>query len=62
MCSSGKYEYEGTVVDFFGINILTLDQPQEGLDLSQWKIMYYDGRNDNWKGGMKDVPWPGGCI
>jgi hypothetical protein len=62
VCSSGKYEYGGTVVDFFGINILTLDQPQEGLDLSQWKIVYYDGRNDNWMEGTKDVPWPGGCI
>lgn len=59
---AGKYEYEGAVHEFFSLNILTLDQPQEGLDLSNFKIQYWDGRNDNWEGGMKDVPWPGGCI
>jgi hypothetical protein len=60
--SEGKYESEGAVHEFFTINILTLDQPQEGLDLNEFKIQYWDGRNDNWYGGMKDVPWPGGCV
>src|SRR5437016_251512 len=62
VCWTGKYEFEGTVVNFFRINILTLDQPQEGLDLSQWKITYADGRNNNWKAGTRDAPWPGGCT
>ena len=66
--SKGKYVFEGTEVNFFTVNILTLDQPQpvgsegEGLDLSMFKIKYADGRNDNWQGGTKDVPWPGGCV
>jgi hypothetical protein len=62
VCGKGKYEYEGKVFEYFTINILTLDQPQEGLDLSTWKIKYWDGRNDNWKDGMRDVPWSGGCV
>lgn len=62
VCWTGRYEYEGEVVEFFGINVLTLDQPQEGVDLRTWKIMYSDGRNDNWMAGLKDVPWSGQCV
>ena len=58
----GQYEFQGAVHKFFTINALTLDQPQEGLDLSTWKMMYVDGRNDNWAAGPKDTPWPGGCV
>ncbi|KIX07135.1 uncharacterized protein Z518_05112 [Rhinocladiella mackenziei CBS 650.93] len=58
----GKYEYQGVTHEFCSLNILTLDQPQDGLDLSKFKIQYWDGRNDNWQGGTKDVPWPGGCV
>jgi hypothetical protein len=60
--SRGSYEYEGTVTRFQNVNILTLDQPQEGLELSEWKIEYWDGRADNWAGGKKERPWPSGLV
>ena len=53
---------EGEVVEFFSVNLVTLDQPQEGLDLSVFRIEYWDGRNDNWMAGKSDVPWPGGIV
>lgn len=52
----------GQVVEFFGINIVTVDQPQEGIDLSVFRIEYWDGRHDNWMAGKKDTPWPGGIV
>lgn len=53
---------EGQVVHFFSVNIVTLDQPQEGLDLSVFKIEYWDGRNNNWQAGKKESPWSGGIV
>lgn len=47
--------------EFFQINLVTLDQPQEGLDLSQWKIVYVDGRGDGFLKGS-DHPHPGGIL
>jgi hypothetical protein len=58
--AGGSYEYEGTKHDFFTINLATVDQPQEGVDLSKVKVQYCDGLHDNWFAGLKDVPWPGG--
>lgn len=52
----------GKVIEIFGVNIVTLDQPQEGLDLSMFRIEYWDGRHDNWMAGKKDTPWPGGIV
>jgi len=60
--AEGRYEWEGQQVEFFSLNALTLDQPQEGLNLNDFKIQYWDGKNDNWAAGPKDTPWPGGCI
>jgi hypothetical protein len=60
--SRTKYEVGGQEVNGFGINIVTLDQPQEGLDLSRFEIRYWDGRGDNWMAGQKSAPYPGGCI
>lgn len=60
--ADGKFEYQGTVHAFFTVNILTLDQPQEGLDLSTVKMDYYDGKNDNWAAGGSQKPYPGGAI
>jgi hypothetical protein len=62
VCGKGEYEFEGQHVKFFTLNVLTLDQPQDGLDLSQWKVGYWDGRTNNWTGGQRDVPWPNGFI
>jgi len=59
---AGKFEYQNQVHELFKLNVLTLEQPQEGLDLSTFKIKYWDGRNDNWMAGQKDMPWPGGCL
>ena len=55
-------EAEDGMVDFFALNLVTLDQPQEGLDLSVFRIQYWDGRRDNWKSGCKEEPWPGGIV
>ncbi|KEF53854.1 uncharacterized protein A1O9_10256 [Exophiala aquamarina CBS 119918] len=58
--SDGKYEYQGENHEFFTINILTLDQPQPGLDVSKFKIVYTDGRNDAFE--MRDQPFLGGML
>lgn len=58
----GVYRFGEQEVKFFSVNMITLDQPQEGLELSNWKIEYYDGRTDNWQAGLRNTPWPGGCI
>jgi hypothetical protein len=60
--SRAKYVFEGHEVDAFGINIASLDQPQEGLDLSEFRIKYWDGRSDNWAAGQKERPYSGGCL
>ncbi len=39
---------------FMSVNINTLDD----LDPSEASLMYWDGRHDNWEGGMKPAPWP----
>lgn len=57
----GEYEAFGEKHDAFTINLLTLDQPQEDLDLSKFKIGYCDGKHDNWMAGLRDTPWPEGC-
>ncbi|OAL38315.1 hypothetical protein AYO20_02374 [Fonsecaea nubica] len=65
VCGEGRFEFpagSGTIHDFFSINAVTLDQPQEGLELSKFKISYVDGRHDNWGAGARDVPWPGGIV
>lgn len=58
----GKYVFEGGEYKFFTVNLHSLDQPQEGLDLSLFKFEYWDGRNDNWFAGKKKVPWQGGSL
>lgn len=58
----GSYVYEGNKYDFFSINLATVDQPQEGIELSDFKMKYVDGLTDNWMAGSKDVPWKGGLA
>lgn len=58
----GGYELQGQWIDHFAVNLCTIDQPQEGIDLSKFKIDYVDGRNDNWMVGTKSEPWSGGCY
>jgi len=57
----GAYEIEGKTVEFFVVNVLTLEQPQEGLQLEKFVIKYFDGKNDNWFSGPMDAP-VGQCI
>lgn len=58
----GFYEFEGNKYDFVTLNLITVDQPQEGIDLSKFKISYYDGLTDNFSGGTKEAPWPNGLL
>ena len=39
---------------FMSVNINALDD----LDPSEASLAYWDGRHDNWEGGMKPAPWP----
>lgn len=58
----GYFEINGKKTDFFSLNANSLDQPQDGLDLSIFTIKYWDGRGDNWQAGLKDTPYPGGSV
>jgi len=60
----GAFEWKGQMHEFFQINLVTLDQPQEGLDLSQFKMRYVDGRNNKWDvvRGHEEGPHSGGVV
>jgi hypothetical protein len=40
--------------DFVSINLNCLDE----VDLAELKIVYWDGRHDNWQAGSRSTPWP----
>lgn len=40
--------------DFVSINLNTLDD----FDPSRAKMVYWDGRHDNWGAGPRSAPWP----
>ena len=40
--------------DFVSVNVNCL----EDVELSEIKVMYWDGRHDNWGAGPRDTPWP----
>jgi hypothetical protein len=40
--------------DYVSVNLNCLD----GVDLAQVKVIYWDGRNNNWEAGPRDTPWP----
>ena len=48
--------------DLMVVNLATVDQPQDGVDLANTKIMYYDMLHDNYGGGLKETPWPNGLV
>jgi hypothetical protein len=58
----GYYTFNNQRVDFFSLNLNTLDQPQEGLDLSKFKIEYWDGLHNNWQAGKAEKPYSGGIV
>jgi hypothetical protein len=40
--------------DFVSINYNAFDD----VDVGDLKVGYWDGRHDNWQGGMRETPWP----
>ena len=60
--------YGSTGKEFYSINLLTLDQglaegqSEGGVDLSRFKILYWDGKGENWDAGVREKPDPGGCV
>lgn len=58
----GWYEFQGQHHDYFAVNLCTIDQPQAGIDISKFKVVYTDGLSDNWAAGTKDEPWTGGLA
>jgi hypothetical protein len=58
--AGGSYEYQGTKHDFFTINLASVDQPQDGVDLSKVKVTYADGLRDNWGEMSTEKPFSGG--
>jgi hypothetical protein len=40
--------------DYVSINANTLD----GVDPRDFKVVYFDGRHDNWHAGTRNEPWP----
>jgi hypothetical protein len=39
---------------FVSFSLNTVDE----LELSELKVVYWDGRHDNWRAGPSDKPWP----
>ncbi|KAJ9602548.1 hypothetical protein H2200_013091 [Cladophialophora chaetospira] len=62
VAQEGSFEWNGQVHEFFTFNLVTLEQPQDGLELSQWKFTYCDGRNDKFENISHDGPLPGGVL
>lgn len=50
----GKGRLEELGGDYVAINMNCLDS----VDLSTAKIVYWDGRRNNWEAGTRDEPWP----
>jgi hypothetical protein len=40
--------------DYASVNLNTL----EGVEVADLKVVYWDGRHDNWHAGARDTPWP----
>jgi hypothetical protein len=40
--------------DFVSVNLNCIDD----LDVNELKIVYWDGRHDNWQAGPRSTPWP----
>jgi hypothetical protein len=39
---------------YVSVNLNCID----GVDPAKLKVVYFDGRHDNWMAGARDVPWP----
>jgi hypothetical protein len=40
--------------DYVSVNLNCVDD----LELSDLRVVYWDGRHDNWQGGPRSTPWP----
>jgi hypothetical protein len=40
--------------DYVSVNLNCLDD----IDVSDLKVVYWDGRHNNWEAGARDTPWP----
>ena len=60
--SQGWYQTPTMKVEFFVLNASSIDQPQEGVELSKSNLQYFDALHDNFTAGTKDMPWEGGLI
>ncbi|GAM90837.1 hypothetical protein ANO11243_088830 [Dothideomycetidae sp. 11243] len=58
----GFFEYEGREIHFFAIDPKSLDQPQEGLEMSEFKVKYHNMLADEMAPPRPDRPHPGGLI
>ncbi|ETN42094.1 uncharacterized protein HMPREF1541_04033 [Cyphellophora europaea CBS 101466] len=54
-----KYTFNGQQHESFTVNALSIDQPQEGIDLSELSYSYCDGLTNKFTTG--DKPFPGGA-
>jgi hypothetical protein len=44
--------------DYISVNLNTL----EDVELAELKVIYWDGRHDNWQAGPQSTPWPIGPV
>lgn len=58
----GSFEVGGRMNNIFAVNLHSVDQPQDHVELSDVKMQYYDGLNNNFAAGLKDGPWKGGLL
>ena len=40
--------------DYVSVNLNSLD----GVELADLKVIYWDGRHNNWQAGTRETPWP----
>lgn len=45
--------------EFWSVNVVTLDEG-EGLDLTRLRILYWDGKGEDWEAGGREEAYPGG--
>jgi hypothetical protein len=50
----GRGHLEQLGGDFVSVNLSCLD----GVELDSLKVVYWDGRHDNWQAGPRNTPWP----
>ncbi|KXX81269.1 Centromere protein V [Madurella mycetomatis] len=63
----GRFVLEDQEISYFGLNAVTLDPDQEGLDFRSFNVKYWDGKNwdgkpENLTTGTADKPYPGGTY